>query len=147
MPAVMSTQHTVSIVAFYALIAVLYATKAPNWIAYILLTLMIAYLVSIILGLSSLNNLLNNVKYPNVSSADDCAAQNTARSCGVWVPDDQKCYVGTVQGTDGCVRLGVPEKPFWVLGSLIVFNMLLIVAFVARDRMGGKGGKGGKVKK
>lgn len=147
MPAVMSTQHMISVIAFYALIAVLYATKAPAWIAYILLTLMVAYLVSIIYGLATLNSLLNNIKYPNVSTADDCAAQRTARSCGIWVPDDQKCYVGAVEGTDGCTRLGVPAQPFWILGSLIAFNVLLMIAFVARDRMGGKSGKSGKGRK
>lgn len=137
--------HITYLVAFYVLLAVLYAVKAPKWIPIILLASAISYLVWILITLVKLNTLLNNLSYPNVTNADDCKVQNTLRACGIWSAEDKKCFIGAQDSQGGCGRMGVPPNVFYLIGGMIALNLLLVWAFVVADKK--RGGKSGKRRK
>lgn len=130
----LNNTHITYLAAFYVILAVLYAIKAPKWIPIILLASAISYLVLILINLSKLNTLLNGLSFPTINNADDCKVQSTLRACGIWSEEDKKCFIGAQDGKGGCGRMGVPPNVFYTLGAIIAFNLMLVWAFAVSDK-------------
>lgn len=127
------------ILAFYVILAIVYMARWPKWIAYVLLTLSILWLLYMIMILAIFDKVLKNAKLnvsqnrtlPIQEQRKVCQGARQAELCGVWV--SPTCYLGFLDGeTNTCQRAGIPTSVYVILVGLILFHMLLLKVFMNR---------------